>query len=184
MQEVIDGTAKFQVVRKEGTPCGVVEMFSGTFTEDNHPIDTVTGVVFENYLLCDGTNGTPNLLDKMIIGSGNKYTVGDTGGEETHTLTVEEIPSHTHTAWTDAQNPSGFFDVASWSAGIGVGGCVNGWGDTGSLYASDGGNNQPNRRYYVNPNHAHNVGIGGTGGSLAHNNLPPYYALAFILKVG
>lgn len=46
--------------------------------------------------LCDGTNGTIDLRDKFVLGAGNSYSVGATGGEATHTLTIEEIPSHSH----------------------------------------------------------------------------------------
>ncbi|MBW2675661.1 MAG: hypothetical protein JRD89_20020, partial [Deltaproteobacteria bacterium] len=48
------------------------------------------------WLLCDGSSGTPDLRDRFIVGAGSSYALGDTGGEATHTLTVDEIPSHTH----------------------------------------------------------------------------------------
>lgn len=38
----------------------------------------------------------PNLVDRFAVGAGNVYTVNDTGGEEEHTLTLAEIPPHTH----------------------------------------------------------------------------------------
>ena len=41
----------------------------------------------EGWLLCDGTNTTPDLRDRFIVGSGTTYSVNDTGGEETHTTT-------------------------------------------------------------------------------------------------
>ena len=37
------------------------------------------------------------LKDKFLLGAGDTYTNGATGGESTHTLTVNEMPSHTHT---------------------------------------------------------------------------------------
>lgn len=46
--------------------------------------------------LCDGTNGTIDLRDKFVLGAGNGYSVGATGGEATHTLTIKEMPSHSH----------------------------------------------------------------------------------------
>ena len=36
------------------------------------------------------------LKDRFLLGAGDTYTAGDTGGEATHTLTVDEMPSHTH----------------------------------------------------------------------------------------
>jgi microcystin-dependent protein len=50
---------------------------------------------------CDGNvhNGitTPDLRDRFVVGSGLSYTVNTTGGEISHTLTVAEMPAHTHT---------------------------------------------------------------------------------------
>jgi hypothetical protein len=44
-------------------------MWSGTTTS-----------VPSGYYLCDGTNGTPNLLDRFVVGAGNLYTVNVSGG--------------------------------------------------------------------------------------------------------
>lgn len=64
-------------------PVGAIIMWNG----ENIP---------DNWHLCDGTNGTPDLRDKFIVGSGASYAVGNTGGENTHTLTLDEIPEHEH----------------------------------------------------------------------------------------
>ena len=66
----------------------------------------------DNVLLCDGstfdpgsypelydylgTDTLPDLRGRFILGSGNGRDPGDVGGEETHTLTVDEMPAHTH----------------------------------------------------------------------------------------
>lgn len=111
--------------------------------------------------LCDGTTynavdgsatiQSPDLRGKFVLGSGQganltARTKGDTGGEETHTLNVDEMPSHTHTV-----------SAIEWGPGPGY---------------SGGGNN-----------------IGGaascskTGGDKPHNNMPPFYVLAYIIKL-
>lgn len=79
-----------------------------------------TAVVPDNMLLCDGstynrvdypdlyaaldtafivdadTFVVPNLVDRVPVGSGNLFSVGEIGGEVDHTLTTGEIPSHQH----------------------------------------------------------------------------------------
>lgn len=40
------------------------------------------------YVLCDGNNGTPDLRDKFVVGAGSSYSVGDTGGADSHTHSV------------------------------------------------------------------------------------------------
>jgi hypothetical protein len=51
------------------------------------------------YALCDGDNGTPNLLDKFVIGVANAVTdPGATGGSYSVTLTEAQLPIHTHIA--------------------------------------------------------------------------------------
>ena len=48
------------------------------------------------YALCDGKNGTPNLVNKFIIGSGGNYKIGETGGNEKIKLSVNQLPPHNH----------------------------------------------------------------------------------------
>ena len=67
-------------------PSGIICMWSGEST-----------AIPSGWHLCDGDAGTPDLRDRFIVGAGSTYEVGNTGGEATHTLTVNEIPSHNHT---------------------------------------------------------------------------------------
>ena len=51
------------------------------------------------FVLCDGNNNTPNLSGRFVVGydaSNSDYDVDDTGGAESVTLTLSQIPSHTH----------------------------------------------------------------------------------------
>ena len=66
-----------------GVPSGTIVMYNG----DTAP----TG-----WAICNGQNGTPDLRDKFIVGSGSSYNRGDTGGAASVTLTVNQIPSHDH----------------------------------------------------------------------------------------
>ena len=62
----------------------------------------------ETFKLCDGMNDTPNLLEVRLVGAGNEYAKGNTGGNEfvtptaavtidEHILTIAELPEHYHT---------------------------------------------------------------------------------------
>lgn len=46
--------------------------------------------------LCDGNASTPDLRNKFVVGAGSTYSPGDTGGEDTHTISIAEMPAHTH----------------------------------------------------------------------------------------
>lgn len=118
-------------------PSGVICIWSGSY--DNIP---------DGWVLCNGTQGTPDLRDKFVLGYGNKYSVGSIGGEETHTLTVNEMPSHNHGIRSS-----------------------NGTGSSNTLTTTLTGL-------------AENLSlIYDTGGSQAHNNMPPYYVLCYIMKL-
>lgn len=78
-------------------------------SEDIASFDTGSGKGsdnWEDWAICDGkthksTKGkniiTPNLTEKFIVGAGGQYEVGDTGGADTITLTIPQIPTHDHT---------------------------------------------------------------------------------------
>lgn len=53
------------------------------------------------WVLCDGQNGTPDLRGRFVLGSGSgsgltQRTLNQTGGEESHMLSIDEMPSHQH----------------------------------------------------------------------------------------
>lgn len=95
------------------------------------------------------------LKDRFLLGAGTTYAAGSMGGEATHKLTESEMPEHTHSdrlGWMDdhkTNNPLG----------------ING---TALTVISNPGNAR------VDDPQAH---VGLTGGSQAHNNMPPYLAV-------
>ena len=56
----------------------------------------------QGWLLCDGTNGTPNLQDRFVLGTTNDGEIGDTGGNSSITLTENQLAPHTHQGITNA----------------------------------------------------------------------------------
>lgn len=51
----------------------------------------------ENWAICDGTNSTPDLREKFIIGAGKTYKLNDQGGKKKHILDFTEMAEHSHT---------------------------------------------------------------------------------------
>lgn len=117
---------------------GIIVMWSG-------PVEQIpTG-----WALCNGQNGTPDLRDRFIVGAGNSYAVASTGGAATVTLTIAQMPAHSHRY---------SHIVASTDGG-------------GSFPASN--NDSPLWDFDTTT----------VGGNQPHENRPPYYALAFIMKL-
>ena len=87
------------------------------------------------FVLCDGNNNTPNLSGRFVVGydaSNGDYDVNDTGGSESVTLSVDQIPAHTHTyidqyvainngyrPWPASNNDCGQRNINSGSTGGG-----------------------------------------------------------------
>lgn len=66
-------------------PIGSIIMYSGNVFS-----------IPDGWRLCDGTNETPDLRDRFIIGAGNHYPLNNTGGAEKVVLTVDQLPPHNH----------------------------------------------------------------------------------------
>ena len=155
-----------------------VEVAAGSGSSD--PVGTIVvwagsaaSIPTDQYQLCDGSAAqttelqaitganVPDLRDKFIVGASDStgdttypgVSPGATGGAATHTLTVDEMPSHNHPFsngdyyWIGDSSESPDF---VWS------------GTSYELTTSSS--------------------VSSQGGGQAHNNLPPYYALCYIIK--
>ncbi len=153
------------------------------------------------WLLCNGSNGTPDLRDRFIVGAGSSYGVGNIGGEATHALTTAEMPSHNHTftgaSHTHTLNLSG---LTCSSAGehnhtTYIPKSSNRVTRVTSVESSNTGSGSITGDTDLAGAHTHTItgngtldaataggNIGYTGFGSAHENRPPYYALCFIMK--
>lgn len=174
---------------------GIILIWSGNI------IDIPTG-----WQLCDGTNGTPDLRNRFVVGAGGTYAVGATGGLSTVSLTVPQLPTHTHPVSVSSVGPagshshggsfqssfSGFshahtISPAPVAAATGPNNYNAGPGGAfGSVNSTQPGGDH-SHGYTIGPagDHPHainTVTIGNIGAGDAHENKPPYYALAFIME--
>ena len=141
----------------------------------------------DGWVLCDGSHNTPNLGGRFIYGG--EKTINGTGGSETHKLTVNEMPSHNHGGSKSSSTSGGHTHnltksgktgtsfpsaPASYCNTGGKGWCNTYKGGRTSTYGieTDSKSNGSN----------HSISMSNTGGSRAHNNMPPYFVLAFIMK--
>lgn len=172
-----DGIKK--ALGNSGVLPGAIIAFSGMFDSDGYPLNVSTGAADKKWHLCDGTNGTPDLRGRFILGASASHSVGTTGGEETHTLTESELPKVTVNS-TGATNTNGNHthrvesrsETTSSNKHEGICRTVKGVRN-GTYYATEGAGD-----------HAHTVTASGTfGGGKTHNNMPPFYVLSYIMKL-
>ena len=105
------------------------------------------------WALCDGEEGRPDLRDRFVLGAGTVHPVGETGGEEDHVLTEDEMPEHVHNAGT----------LLSSSIG-------GGW------YAFAASTATSAKKFFQQSSSQ-------KGASQPHNNMPPYYVMCYIIKL-
>lgn len=137
------------------------------------------------WYLCDGSNGTPDLRDRFLTGVGCSYNLGDTGGENFHALTIDEMPSHRHNA---PSGYAGYFRTRS-NAFYGKGPSRTlGWGTASGVFEvvesglRSEGNADSNATEAII---GMNIGkfIFSEGDNKPHENRPPYYAVYYIMRV-
>ena len=132
------------------------------------------------WYLCDGTNSTPDLRNKFVVGAGSTYAVGATGGSADAI-----VPSHSHTATSGGQSVSHTHD---WSFSQVTSGSDNPNGGTNLWVTNsdaDGGGGTKTISGTTAANsvdHTHTITVATAGVSATNANLPPYYALAYIQK--
>ena len=145
-----------------GFHAGMILMWSGS-------IDTIP----KGWVLCNGQNGTPDLRNRFIVGAGSSYNVGATGGSNTVTLNISQIPSHNHGASSEEAglHSHTYETVHPHSTAQGTGGFQSTVGDLDEYATTKDGT------------HTHKINIENTGGGGSHENRPPYYALAYIMKI-
>lgn len=173
-----DGSSKW-ITRHihDGHVKGEVFTLSGaTFNGEGFLIHPVLNIVVKDVHICDGTNDTPDLRGKFIIGANNTtYKENATGGEETHKLTVEELPPH---------KPN----VSMGSAG----GHNHKYSAICKSFRSQFLTKESNSKNNVlydekttswDGEHTHPITVGNVGGDKPHNNMPPYYALVYVKKI-
>ena len=150
-------------VQTNGFPSGGIAMWSGSIAS-----------IPSGWRLCDGTSGTPDLRDRFIVGAGSAYAPGAIGGSadaivvsHSHTFSGNPLGDHSHNLTTNRTSKSGNatpFMLTDPNVGENFNGSAA--FNTNSVSAGTPSGS-----------------ISTTGSSGTNANLPPYYALAYIIKL-
>jgi len=131
-----------------------------------------SGTIPSGWLLCDGSNSTPDLRNRFVVGATSTYAVGATGGSadavvvsHTHSATVTDS-GHTHTQTNNAPD-------------VDTGTLATGGNSSGSQYS---GSTVTSSASTQSATTGITVANSTTGVSGTNANLPPYYALCYIMK--
>ena len=149
-------TAAIAAAVAAALPTGVISLWSGSIAS-----------IPTGWYLCNGSNGTPDLRDKFIVGAGSTYAVAATGGSA-DAITV----AHTHTATSSVTDNGHNHTYTSPLAS----------GPTSRQPGSD----SINAATYTTSTSTTGITVATTvassGSSGTNANLPPYFALAYIMK--
>lgn len=139
-------------------PAGVIVPWMGSL-----------GSIPAGWVLCDGNNGTPNLLDRYIRSPSSGEAVGETGGQDNYSLSTSQMADHDHTASMDS---AGYHS--------------HGYYDRHQGYGSDGGTsataNSPSTSSGGSHSHSGGEYSVATGSGNTIDNRPNTVTVAFIQK--
>jgi len=143
-----------------GTPSDTGLLLCDGATYDRVDYPDLYDILDAAFIVDADTFIVPDLVDRVVLGAGNLFAIGDTGGETEHTLITSEIPSHSHS--TIPHTHSEITAVASLAETpvIPFPAATPGIGITGSS----------------------GVTVNDTGGDGAHNNMQPYMALRYYIQ--
>ena len=139
-------------------PQGLISMWSGSIVS-----------IPSTWALCNGSNGTPDLRDRFVVGAGSSYSVGDTGGVNSVTLTEAQLPSHSHGDGSLATNTTGSH--------------YHSFSDTSSSAGSHGHSGSTN----TTGNHRHGINVHDNGSALtrvSRHEAHDYAGIAYSLYAG
>ena len=152
---------------------GMILIWSGSIGQ----ISSIAG----GWVLCDGSNGTPDLRDRFVIGAGNAYSVAQTGGSadavivtHTHGATSTSTSTSTTTA-TDSGHQHTIYGGSGAASGSNAGAVYN-------IYTANSGVGYANITASTSTSTTTATSIAYAGVSGTGKNLPPYYALCYIMK--
>jgi microcystin-dependent protein len=140
-------------------PLGGIIMWSGSTAPegwqvcDGSDLPNTSPLRKENY---GSLTKTPDLRDRFIVGAGSNYAIGNIGGESTVTLNINQMPQHDHLVYGQDNNAVGTGNVSN---------------EVANVADRNGANAFFSRTTSL------------SGGNQAHENRPPYYALAFIMRI-
>ena len=127
------------------------------------------------WAICDGSRGTPDLRGRFIFGNGGSRGMNSTGGAETVALTEGQMPHHNHSGSTSTNGNHNHFTNIYKGFGRDCRNCTHNFqplqGSDGGLGTNDAGN------------HSHTFTTDHKGGNQAHENMPPFYVLTYIMKL-
>jgi hypothetical protein len=180
IDELAAGVAGFEIPNV--VPVGGIILWSGSVA--SIPAD---------WALCDGTNGTPDLRNRFVVGAGSTYAVDETGEgsipEHSHDagdMQTNNTGSHSHsgsTSTTGNHNHSYTYAPIGTISVVGGSAVVKAPGNPGTYTTGSNGNHSHSITINSAGSHAHTVagttGVAGTGSSV----IARYYALAYIMKV-
>lgn len=155
-------------------PSGGIIMWSGAVS-----------AIPTGWVLCNGSNSTPDLRNRFVVGAGSSYAVNATGGADSVTLSTANMPAHSHSfSGSGTTNTEGDHTHGNVANPL-----MNDNGRDGDSGSNSTGLNESDRLGGTTGaagSHNHTVTISGTtgntGSGTSHENRPPYYALAYIMK--